>query len=144
MIFAERSAGRAVAVHPTVISEHTEEHDCNNMWPLRNDEDDVCVVEPPYPTGVPELDKVHEQLVDVSRLYKDNFGWLSWDGHDDEIEAHTRLGVHYGNAYFTCNVWDLQYHCWMSFGSGDGICLRPLVERDVGTWKFYCMLQQLR
>jgi hypothetical protein len=143
VIFAERSSGRAVAVHPMVVAERAMgTRDCNNSWISEFEYPEWCRLASKDPgyinTTVAAVDELHNHLVDTYEFYKQYLGLHSMDGNDLEIRSLARYGEDFDNAFFACSEggfdpnWD---KCWLGFGAGSNSSIfRHWGQRDVGTW----------
>jgi hypothetical protein len=143
VIFAERSSGRAVAVHPMVIAERSMgTRDCNNSWISSLEYPEWCKLASNNPgyinTSVTAVDELHNHLVDTYEFYRQYFGLHGMDGDDLEIRSLARFGEDFDNAFFACSDggWDPNWEkCWLGFGAGSNSTLfRHWGQRDIGTW----------
>jgi Zn-dependent metalloprotease len=137
MIFAERSTGRAVAVHPKLFPElqagSVETYDCNESKPDWVTWPDYCELKANVSyhiqTGTPAIDELHNNLLDTYNFYEDLWGQRSYDGANRKIKALARIGD--DNAYFSCSGYS-HSECMLFFGGGDLVSTRHHGKRDVG------------
>jgi Thermolysin metallopeptidase, catalytic domain/Fungalysin/Thermolysin Propeptide Motif len=113
VIFAQRSTGRLVAIHPTIFSERAmDTRDCGSSWVSPDD----CAVVTTSPnkilTGDEHVDNIHNFTVDVYDMYARKFGFASMDGHDMKIVSLAHYGSSNGNAFFSSQG-------YLVYGDGD-------------------------
>lgn len=113
VIFAQRSTGRLVAVHPTMFSERAmETRDCLSYLTTPGDCDVVTTSPDKIDTGDVHVDNIHNFTVDVYEMYAQKFGFASMDGHDMKIVSLAHFGSSYGNAFFSSQG-------YLVYGDGD-------------------------
>jgi Zn-dependent metalloprotease len=131
MIYAERSTGRFVAVHPKVFGARTmDTYNCNSLFADFLSECDVASTSPnKINSGDPTVDLAHNNLVDIYSFYLSQFGRKSMDGNDMKIQTLTHYGEQMNNAFFTAVQGG-----FLAFGDGDGAVFGNWAQLDVGTF----------
>jgi Thermolysin metallopeptidase, catalytic domain/Fungalysin/Thermolysin Propeptide Motif len=126
MIYAQRTTGRLVAVHPTILSERA--MDTRNCGSLEVDVPDECVSFTTSPdkiiTGDEHIDNVHNFTVDVYEMYARQFGFKSMDGRDMVIRSLAHYGKDMNNAFF-------DFSGYLAYGDGDGSYYKQFTQMDV-------------
>jgi Thermolysin metallopeptidase, catalytic domain/Fungalysin/Thermolysin Propeptide Motif len=126
-IYAERSAGRLVAVHPTIFSERTmDTRDCRSQYPVYPFQCFPVTTSPnKIDTGDPHVNNVHNFTVDVYDMYARMFGYASMDGRDVEILSLAHYDTNFSNALYNFD------EGYLAYGDGDGVHYKHFGQMDV-------------
>jgi Zn-dependent metalloprotease len=125
MLYAQRTTGRLVAVHPTILFERA--MDTRNCGFVEANDPDECAAFTSSPdkilTGDEHIDSVHNFTVDVYDMYAQQFGFRSMDGFDRKIVSLAHYGEHMYNAFF-------DFSGYTAYGDGDGV--HHFGQMDIG------------
>ena len=117
LIFASRSTGALVAVHPRVFGARAlQTYDCQG---LEADQPSQCILKTSSPYKISTSDVIlndaHNYVVDSYDFYKSQFNRDSMDDNGLVLRTLVHYGVDLNNAFFTDEFGGL-----MGFGDGDG------------------------
>jgi Thermolysin metallopeptidase, catalytic domain/Fungalysin/Thermolysin Propeptide Motif len=131
-LFAERSTGKLVAVHPQVMGARSmTTYNCHNLVPNLLTDCSIASTSPNKVNfGDPPLDAAHNNAVDVYDFYQLHFGRKGMDGNDLKIQTLAHYGVNYNNAVFTSNAGGVLF-----YGDGDGLMYDHWAQFDIGAFK---------